>query len=232
MEDNDLPAVRQITDLSEQDMLKIEKFKEDGMPGLAAVSEPHFYRMFEMYMNGSTYNQISNALGIKRVIITHISKKYEWCMAKREYLDELQEQIKSRVIDSKLVSQDFLLLLTQAWQKKISGKLKRYLATDDESHTDAIDLKEVGQLLKTIEIINTLNNDGKDSKGRQPAVGLNLGDGVTIERSGDNKVTITPKEKSLGDMLKKFADTRRNEESKPKPGSKSDIDTEATKPKE
>lgn len=220
------------TDLSESDMVRIDAFVEKGMPGLAALDEATLYRMTELYLSGSTYWQIANTLNVSRPLVLYVSHNYGWYPAKREYLHELQERHKSRIIDSKLVSQDFLLLLTQAWQKRIGGKLKRYLATDDESHANEIDLKEVGQLLKTIEMIKDLDDEGKDSKGRTPAVGLNLGDGVTIERDGDNKVTITPKEKTLGDMLKKFADNRRAEANKGKNDTKSDIVIEEPKKEE
>lgn len=223
MNDQKELAPVQTTDLSEQDMVKIAKFEESGCPGLAAVNEETLYRAFEMYLTGSTYWQIQSGLQLNRSLVVYMSHKYGWYPAKREYLNEINEKIKGRVIDSKLVSQDFLLLLTQAWQKKIGSKLRKYLATGDEANTD-IDLKEVQQLLKTIEMINDLDSEGKNSKGKSPAVGLNLGDGVTIERSGDNKVTITPKEKTLGDMLKKFADSRRAEEYKPE--KKTDISEE------
>lgn len=217
---------KSITDLTIKDMEKVNKFVEEGMPGLTSIDEPTIARMLDLYLSGNTYHQISNTLKLKRSLVTYMSHKYGWYLAKREYLNELQEQLKSRVIDSKLVSQDFLLTLTAAWQKKIGKKLQRYLSTDDDSHTNDINLKEIAQLLKTIEMIQNLDKEGKDSKGRTPAVGLNLGDGVTIERSGDNKVTITPKEKTIGDMLKQFADSRRAEENKQKPEKINDIEEE------
>jgi antitoxin component of MazEF toxin-antitoxin module len=224
MSQNKLPAERPATDLSTDDLNRVTAYAEAGLPGLAALEESTLYRMMEMYLSGSTYWQIQKALSLKRPLVLYVAHKYDWYGAKRDYLHELQEQIKGRVIDSKLVSQDFLLLLTQAWQKKISKSLTRYLATDDVAHTEEIDLKEVSQLLKTIEMINNLNGEGKDSKGRSPAVGLNLGDGVTIEKHGDNSVTITPKEKSLGEMLKKFADSRRAEEEQARSNKRSDIE--------
>lgn len=231
-EDKKVTTDNKTTDLNESDMVRIEAFIEKGMPGLSAIDDAVLYRMTELYLSGSTYWQIAHTLNLSRPLVLYVSHTYGWYPAKKEYLMELQERIKGRVIDSKLVSQDFLLLLTQAWQKKISKSLKKYLATDDTTHTEEIDLKEVSQLLKTIEIIKDLNNEGKDSKGRTPAVGLNVGDGVTIERSGDNKVTITPKEKTLGDVLKKFADSRRAEASKGKNENKSDIVVEEPKKEE
>lgn len=220
---------QQTTDMSAQDMEKVNKFIEDGLPGVGSIDEPTMARMLDLYLSGSTYWQISHALDLKRPLVLYMSHRFGWYAAKREYLNELQEQIKGRVIDSKLISKDFLLTLTAAWQKKIGKKLQRYLATDDVAHTNEINLKEIAQLLKTIEMIQDLDKDGRDSKGRTPAVGLNIGDGVTIERSGDNKVTISPKDKSIGDMLKQFADSRRAEEKVKKPEEPSDISDEVTK---
>lgn len=218
-EEKKLPSENQISDISEKDMEKVNKFMSDGLPGLAKLGESDFHRMTEMYMSGSTYHQISNSTGHARSLILYLSHTFGWFPARREYLHELQEKVKSRIIDSKLESKDFLLLYIQASQKRIGKNLKKYLSTDDESHANEINLKEVAQLLKTIEVLQGLDSEGKDSKGKTPAVGLNLGDGVTIERSGDNKVTITPKEKTVGDMLKKFADKRREEQNKSKDSS-------------
>lgn len=215
-DEKSLTAENQITDISEKDSEKVKKFMSDGLPGLARLGESDFHRMTEMYMSGSTYHQISNSTGHPRSLILYLSQTFGWYSARREYIYELQEKVKSRIIDSKLESKDFLLLYIQASQKRIGKNLKKYLATDDESHANDINLKEVAQLLKTIEVLQGLDSEGKDSKGKTPAVGLNLGDGVTIERSGDNKVTITPKEKTVGDMLKKFADRRREEQNKTK----------------
>jgi hypothetical protein len=210
-----LPAAKNDTDLSPADLKKVHEFKAEGMPGLARLGESDFHRIAELYMNGMTYWQIATTLQISRVLVMHLSHTYNWYAAKQEYMHELQEKIKGRVIDSKLASQDFMLLLIQAYQKRLGGQLRRYLATDDASHANGIDLKEIDKVLKAIEILQSLSSDGKTSSGKTPAVGLNLGDGVTIERSGDNKVTITPAiDKHLGSMLKKFADQRRAEQNK------------------
>jgi hypothetical protein len=210
-----LPTTRPDTDLSSTDLEKVRQFQAEGLPGLAKLGEPDFHRMTELYMNGLTYWQIATTLSLPRVLVMHLSHTYGWYPAKQEYMTELQEKIKGRVIDSKLASQDFMLLLIQAYQKRLGGQLKRYLATDNASEANAINLKEIDKVLKAIEILQSLSSDGKTSSGKTPAVGLNLGDGVTIERSGDNKVTITPAiDKHLGSMLKKFADQRRAEQNK------------------
>jgi hypothetical protein len=226
-----IPTQTATGDISDKDSVKIQAFIDAGHPGLVTLTESTLYRMADLYLSGHTYWQISNITGAKRDLVMYVARKYGWFDNKQEYIFELQEKIKGRVIESKLVSQDFLLLLNQTWQKRISKKLHKYLATGEEKYADEIDLKEVAQLLKTIEMVNDLDANGRDKKGNNPAVGLNLGEGVTIERNGD-KVTITPKEKSLGDMLKKFADDRRAEAESLKPSQKRDIDIETTVIKE
>jgi hypothetical protein len=217
------------TDLTEKDMERIKEFASEGMPGLAKLQESDFHRMTEMYMNGSTYTQIYTAMRCSRPLVLYISHTYGWYAARQEYLNELQGRIKTRVIDSKLASQDFLLLLVQTYQKKLTKKMQAYLATDDPSHTNDINLKEIDKLIKAIETIQSLSGDGKKPGSKTPVVGLNLGDGVTVERSGENKVTITPTiDKQLGSMLKKFADNRRAEESQ----KSSDISRKQTKKEE
>lgn len=225
-------AEKQPTDLTDKDMEKISNFIAEGKPGLARLAETDFDRMTKMYITGLTYGQISNILNIGRPLVTYMSHTYGWYPAKQEYLAELQEKIKGRVIDSKLNTQDFILLMIQAYQKKIGAKLQKYLATDDPAHADEIDLKEIDKLIKAIETLQSLSSDTKKSGSKTPALGLNVGDGVTIERDGDSKVTITPvMDKQLGSMLKKFADSRRAEQNVEKKSTKHDISDNQT-PKE
>jgi len=199
-------------DFTVTEMQKIQQYKEQGLPGIGDVTGHQMAQMIDLYLNGSTYSQISMTVGVKKIIVMYLSEANGWYNTKREYLNEIEEKIKSRVIDTKLRNQEFMLLLIQAWQKKISNKVVKYLATENEEHMDAIDLKEVAQLMKAIEMIGELDNSGKDSKGKTPAVGLNVGNGVTIEKTGENSMTITPKDASISDMLKQLADSRRQEE--------------------
>ena len=210
-----LPAERPETDLSERDLAKVKEFVAEGMPGLAKLGESDFHRMAEMYMHGSTYQQIQSSLKVPKALVYYLSHTYGWYPARREYLEEIQTKIKSRVSDSKLSSQDFLLLAIQAYQKKLGKRLQDYLASDDSAHADGINLKEIDKLIKLIETLQSLDSDNKKSGNKTPAIGLNVGDGATIERAGDNKLVITPTVNAqLGSILKKFADNRRAEEDK------------------
>lgn len=209
---SNLPSIIQDTDLTESEIVKVQKYKEDGLPGIGDVTDNDLHRMLDLYLTGSTYTQISNILGVKKIAILYFAQSANWYVMKKEFLNEVQEKHRTRVADAKIRSKDFMLTLVQAWQKRIGGKLNRYLETNDTAHMDEIDLKEVAQLMKAIEMLNELDENGRDSKGKTPAVGLNVGNGVTIEKTGDNKISITPKPTTVGDMLEMYANERREKE--------------------
>lgn len=208
-----LPAIIE-TDIIESDMIKVKEYAQNELPGLSEISNIQLERMYNLYLSGSTYSQIASTLNIKKTIIQYVSHTTGWYDSKKSYLREVQEQIKTRVNDSKLKNKDFMLLLVQAYRKKLSTKFNTYLATDDDQHMADIDLKEIGLVMKAIEIVDNLDESGKDPKGKTPAVGINVGNGVTVEKTGENKISITPKETYIGDMLQQHADSLREEERK------------------
>jgi hypothetical protein len=202
------------TDITESEMVKINKYIEDGLPGISNINETQLYRMYELYLTGSTYTQIASTLQLKKVIVLYLAHHSDWYTSKKEYLDEIQEKIKNRVTEAKLRSKEFLLLSVQAWQKRIGHKLTRYLSTNDEGVMDDVDLKEVTHLMKVIEMIGEMDNTGKGPKDKVSPIGLNIGGGFTMEKTGDNKISITPNEPSIGDVLKDLADKQKDEEKK------------------
>ena len=204
--------VTRATDISEDNMKKVQKFMEDGLPGIANVKDDAVAKMMDLYLAGKTYVQISSICRIDKITVMYLSYKLNWPSIRKEYMIELEDQMKRRVIEARLMSQDFLLELSQMWQKKIGHKIRRYLATDNEEFTDQINLKELDRYLKTIELLQKSMAEPKEGKG--PLVGINVGDGATITRKGENEIEVTPKQKAIGDVLKHYADLRREEENK------------------
>jgi hypothetical protein len=200
-----------LSDFTPKDITLIEKFQNDGLPGIAGIDETKLTQMMDLYLSGKTYVQISSAMRIAKPVIMYLSKKFQWYVARREYLVDVEKSLSSRLIESKIESQDFLLTLSQGWQEYMGKKVKKYISSGDERFINEIDLKVLDKYLKTLEI---LHKTGGSGEGKNPTVGLNLGGGVTVKKINDNEVEITPKEKKLGDMLKKLADERRVEELK------------------
>lgn len=224
MSENKLPIVQEekTTDLSPLDMQKIEKFKEDGLPGLAEVSDAGVVKCMELYLSGKTYGQIANMVRVKKPLVLYLSHKFNWYLLKKDYFQDLSEDIQQRTLETKIVSQDFLLQLIQFWQTKIGKSVNKFLVTGDDDVAKEIDLKEIDKYLKTIEILHRLTGE-KSSGEKPPAVGLNLGDGVTVKKVGDNAVEITPKQKATGNLLSQLANLRREQENSKKNNEQSDI---------
>ena len=213
-EDSNLPEIVidtvKMTDISDESMKKVQKYIDAGLPNIAQVDEAKIGKMMELYLSGKTYDQISNITRTDRVMVMYLSHKLNWCDIRKEYMVELADHMKRRVMEAKLQSQDFLLQLAQMWQKKIGHKITRYLETNNEEFSDQINLKEIDRYMKTIELLQ--KSTAEPSKDKGPLIGLNLGEGATVTRNGDNQIEITPKQKAIGDVLKHYADLRRDEE--------------------
>jgi ribosomal protein S8 len=203
-------------DFSQKDLEVIKAYQEAGLPAVATVDEKKMASMLEMYLSGKTYRQISTTMQIKKDIVLYMSFKFNWFELRQDYLVDMESSMRGRVLEAKIVNQDFLLQLQAMWQKKIGTNIAKYLATDNVEFANQIDLKEVDKYLKTVELLQKLSVEGKPvADNTRPLIGVNAGDGVTIVRTGENSMEITPKSKAIGDALKMFADSRREDEKKP-----------------
>jgi transposase len=201
-------------DFTMRDLEAVSKFKENGMLGLHAIVDVDVERMMALYMDGKSYRQIAQVLKKDKTIILFLAHKFKWFEIRQDYLAELTATLKDKIVESKLQSQEFLLEVILAYQKKISRNIHQYLRTDSESFVDRIDPKDIGTVLKVMELLHKLNHETLGTPGDKSMVGLNgLGEGVTITKTGANSVEITPKPPSaVSSRLKAFADFKREQE--------------------
>jgi hypothetical protein len=215
-ENNNLPEIVvnpiKMTDISDESMKKVQKFIDNGEAGMIKIEEEKIAKMMDLYLSGKTYDQISNITRTDRITVMYLSHRMNWCERRKEYMSELADHMKRRIIEAKLVMQDHLLQLAQMYQKKHGHKIIRYLETNNEEFTDQISLKEIDRYLKIADLIQKSMAEPPKDKG--PMIGLNISDGATVTRKGDNQIEITPKAKAIGDVLKHYADLRREEENK------------------
>jgi hypothetical protein len=208
-------AVIPFADFTMKDLEAVNKFKEEGMLGLHTVKDTDCERAMALYLDGKTYRQVANVLKVNKTIVLFLAHKFKWFELRKEYLDELHATLKEKVLESKLQSQEFLLHLTLAYQKKIGKNIDQYLRTDNEDYYDKIDGKDISTLLKVIELLHRLNSENLGNpNGDKSLVGLNgLGEGVTITKTGNNSVEITPRAPSpFSSKLKQFAELKRQQE--------------------
>jgi hypothetical protein len=214
MSDNNEVAVVEIThDFSQKDLNEIMKYKEEGMPDIYSIDDKRMSMMMDMYLSGRNYRQISMTMSTKKIMIMYLAHRFNWFQLRKEYMEDMEANIRARKVEAAIQGQDFMLQLQAMWQKKIGTNVAKYLATNNEEFANNIDLKEVDKLIKVIEMLHKPESSRGSGNGN-PAVGLNLGEGVTIVKNNDNSVEITPKTKVIGNALKQLADFRRQQETK------------------
>lgn len=206
-----LPTIAAGIDMTTSEINKVQKFIENGLPGIADITNGDLTRMLSLYLEGSSFSQISRILHTKTIFVLYFAYTANWAELRQEYMNELQEGLKSRIIHSKLKNQEFMLLLSQTYQHKIKTQLLKFLATENIADLDEVSAKEVLMTMRIIEVINSLDNEGRDKNGKTPAIGLNMGaNGVLVEKIGENQLSITPKDgDSLGNELSRLADNKR-----------------------
>lgn len=206
MSDENLPALAPVTDIVGKDADIVNDFIAKGKPGLRELTEDTTKKMFDLYLSGQTYRQISGITRESRALVMYVSQKVQWFERRQEYLVELENSKITRIVEAKLMHQDLLLRYVQAIHKKIGSQLNSFMATDDNKKLEGINLKEMEIYMKAMD---RLQKSTETPKAAGPLVGINMPDGGTMTRTGDNTIEITPKEKSMDGMLKKFADMRR-----------------------
>jgi len=208
-------------DFTMKDLDLIRKFKDSGMLGLHTMKDTDIERAMSLYLDGRSYREIASVLKINKSVILFLSHKAKWYELRREYLDELQATIKDKVVEAKLRSQDFFLELKLAYEKKISKNIHQYLRTDDSAFFDKIDKKDIDVIVKITDILQRLSSETAPLSDRSLVALNGMGEGVSITRTGNNSVEITPKEPSLfSSKLKAMAEMKREMERQNQPAPK------------
>ena len=219
-------------DFTMKDLELVEKFKEDGMLGLHTLVDTDVERMMALYLDGKTYRQIAQVTKKNKAVVLFLAHKFKWFELKKEYLDELVATLPAKIIDSKIQSQEFMLEMILAYQKRVSINTHQYLRTGNDEFMDRIDPRDLTTIMKLTELLHKLSNENLGNPGDKSLVALNgMGEGVTITKTGANSVEITPKASPFGSKLKQFAELKREQEraNTPLPKETHDIDLEEPK---
>jgi len=214
------------TDLTAVDLVEVNRFIESGLPGIASVPDSTIEKIAKLYLEGKTYNQISRILRVPVVIPMYLARRGNWYTTRLRHKHELAASLQGRIMDAQLVTQERLLSLVQHFEKRIGHIVDKFDATDDA--TLQVNLKEVDKYLKTVKALQE-GMAPKSPKDKTPAVGLNIGAGVTVTKTGDNSVEISPTQKTVEQMMAEIADSLRAAEVPPKANDIKEV-TDSAKP--
>jgi hypothetical protein len=76
------------SDITPKELIKVQEFKEAGMPGLTKVAqnEVAMTKTLDLYMSGKTYGEIATIVGIKKDIVLYLAHKFDWYDTKMQQL--------------------------------------------------------------------------------------------------------------------------------------------------
>ena len=183
-------------DFEEEDVERINKFVANGSIGLATLSgdEAKINGMFALYMQGRTYTNISKTTKVKKDLVLYMAAKMNWYEKRMEHLNDIQNNITKRLTDTKTQSLDFITNLITAQHKYYGDEIDKFLMTGDRTVMDGLDLKQLTQYFKSIEILEKIINPAniKPGSGSKATVNINAPDGAEVRQLDDNTVEITP----------------------------------------
>jgi hypothetical protein len=171
------------TDMSEHEQRLLAEFVEQGLPGIARVSDSDVYKWFNLYMSGKGYAEIADLANAKLPVVLFIGKKYAWFERKFKHLENLHARVANRVAQVQLESTSFLVDYIAYIHKKLGTKLNDFLA-GDTSAADGISGKELDKYFKSVEALKALQP--QDPNKNPPS-------GATIINNHGGTVNVDPK---------------------------------------
>jgi hypothetical protein len=211
MEGKEIAQARDGFSIAEIEIL--EKFKNDGCPGLTRVVDSDVFQWFELYMAGKTHIEISNLTNSSRDLILYISDKSKWHQKRLQYYTEINDHMLQKCNEAKVSSVNTVANMVTALNKYFGDKFDKYLQTKDETIIENLDTRLLAQYYKATESIDKLiiaagdNGDvgGGTRGGRSTVVNVNMLGGGKVTQTDDNTIEIDQsddeKAKITGEIL-------------------------------
>lgn len=116
------------------------------------VSPGDAVQMFELFVNGASCTQIEKQWRkYKLGAIIKVAIEHQWHEKRQEYLDHLHRDVVERGRQAIAESIGFTADLLAAAHKRWGQKLRRYLATGDESELDGFEIRSIDQYRKVVQ---------------------------------------------------------------------------------
>lgn len=204
----DLTSIK--NDFSDQEKKELETYTQNGCIGLDKIiyDQAKIESMFSLYMSGKTYNEISRITRVKRDIVLYMAAKLRWYDKRTDYLEGVQKEVTKKLISTKIESVNFITDLITAQHKYYGAEIEKFLETGDRTIIDSLDLKQLSQYFKSLEVLEKLVNPS-NVKTSGPTINVNSND--TEVKVKGTTVEINPNTKTAG-ILKALADLKKEKE--------------------
>ena len=188
--------------LSEDAYYRTRKHLDEG--GILMAPEMSA-RLFEFYLSGSEPREIAKVNpAIPIEAIWYAMAEQDWPIKKSEYIQQLLNQTKEKLVYAQSKTADMLSDMLLAAVVKNGEKYRQYLVTRDESVIkNAPDIKGIGDITKIIEAIQKIT--GADQVRRVKSEEIH---NVNVSTNGGESSTLDSD--SAEKVLKLLAEARRN----------------------
>jgi hypothetical protein len=193
-------------DFDEKEVERINTFVANGCIGLETLSkdEHKINAIFGLYMSGRTYTEISKVSKVKKDLVLYMAAKFNWYEKRMEYINDIQKQMTKKLTNTRIQSLNFISNLISVHHKYYGEEIDKYLMTGDRDIIDNLDLKQLSQYFKSIEILEKVMNPANLNRGGSgTTVNINTPDGGKVEQLDSKTLQITPGK--TGDVLRALA---------------------------
>lgn len=217
MNDDKAVALKPTTDIVGEDKEKLDKFIEEGLPGIGSVEPANIDKMLDLYKFGKNYNAISVMMRVPKVVVLYLSHKQNWLSARHQYYKDMANNLPQRMLEAEILAKDVLFNEIQAFHKKHTERRNRLLVTGVEDATTRIDPKEYALFLKTVEM-SKKSNAIPEPKG--PMVSVHVGSTkATVTQTDNNTIEVNANENMTEEQrdaeeLKYYANLSRQKDKK------------------
>lgn len=193
-------------DFTDEEVERINTYVANGCVGLETlVKDDHkVNNLFALYMSGKTYTEVSKISRVKKDMVLYMAAKMKWYEKRMEYLDDIQSNITKKITETKTESLNFIASLISMHHKYYGDAINQYLRTGDRDIIDGLDLKQLTQYFKSIEILEKILNPANINRGGGSNTTVNINTpGGKVEQVDDKTIEITPG--NAGDALRALA---------------------------
>ena len=199
----DLDKLRE-TDMSEEEIESLQDYMANGKPGFMKLTDADTFKWFNLYMNGKSYGEIAQICNTRKDTILYVAAKTQWHDNRLKHYEEISVTLLDKLKRTKLDSVNTVQTIIAALGKYYGDKFNQFLANNDKTVIEDIDIKMLAQYYKSIETLEKiLGNTGGGGGGKQPNVQVNVGDSASIKQLEDGSVEIT--DETAGNLLKQLA---------------------------
>lgn len=196
-------------DFTDKEVERINTYVSNGCVGLESlVKDDHkVNNLFALYMSGKTYTEISKISRVKKDIVLYMAAKMRWYEKRMEYLDDIQKNITKKITETRTESLNFIASLISMHHKYYGDAINDYLRTGDREIVESLDLKQLTQYFKSIELLEKILNPSNISRGGGSNTTVNINTpGGKVEQVDEKTIEITSD--NTGDILKKLTELK------------------------